>query len=96
LQDRDEADEPDQNLQETREPIVAHVLVDRVEQDRSDDDDDRNVEQDDAPSNLTPSVCHRMRDAAAKTHRTLARQSAQRVGCNKRKRIAPSVIITAQ
>src|SRR3984957_10253745 len=46
LQDRTEADECDQNLEESREPLVANVLVDQVEHDRSDYDDDRDVDQD--------------------------------------------------
>src|SRR5262245_58618372 len=45
LQDRREADQPDQDLQEVGEPSVADKPVDEIEQQRTDDNDDQDVNQ---------------------------------------------------
>src|ERR1700751_5256825 len=46
LQDRREADQRDQDLEQVPQSSVAHILVDEIEQDRADDDDDNDVDQD--------------------------------------------------
>jgi hypothetical protein len=52
LQDGGETDQGDKDLQQIRQPSIAHKPVDDPEEDRADDDGDEDVNQDQEHENL--------------------------------------------